>query len=47
MASPCTQGRRAGKDAIEQLYTAVSGGCSFAPPQPEGNGYAGDFLFGK
>ena len=38
-------GTEPGRDAIEEFYTAVSGGYYYVPPEPEGDGYLGDFLF--
>ncbi|MEE9198431.1 MAG: Dyp-type peroxidase [Dehalococcoidia bacterium] len=45
MVSRSTRGRDVGKDAIEEFYTAVSGGYYFVPPEPGHDGYVGDFLF--
>jgi putative iron-dependent peroxidase len=45
MTSRYTGTEDVGKDAIESFYTAVSGGYYFVPPQPDDDGYIGDFLF--
>ncbi|MCH8195248.1 MAG: hypothetical protein IIB12_04175 [Chloroflexi bacterium] len=47
MVSRYARGQDVGRDAIEEFYTAVSGGDYFVPPEPREDGFAGDMLFGN
>ena len=47
MVSRYARRQDVGRDAIEEFYTAVSGGDYFVPPEPREDGFAGDMLFGN
>lgn len=47
MLSNTKNGKKAGKDELHAFSTPVTGGYYFAPPQPDDDGYLGDFLFRK